>query len=798
MNDNVMEKAEIRNRIRQRKREMTKEEIENKSKAIYKQLQLQEAYLSAHMIYCYMSYNQEVDTRKLIEEALQQGKRVALPKVVKDKMKFYEITSLDDVASGYQGILEPVTNQLADGVPGIMLLPGLAFDRKMNRVGYGGGFYDNYLKQYGTCIDKKIALAYEFQVVSEILTEPFDEKVDMIITTEEIIQQQTLDTKKQIEFLPMKKKGMAASGETLFSVAQKVHVPLSGSCGGNGVCGKCKVKIIQGIPSKPTKEEKEILSEKELEAGVRLACKVIPQSDLCVQIFSHKEESNRKKELFHLPLDFKPQISIQKVFCKKDRNWSKDANSILERIREEAGKENIAVDSRNLADISFILHASSEMTITFDKDRMIAVEAQDTRKQMYGVIFDLGTTTIVAMLWDFRNMALVDSMAMTNAQSQYGADVISRIQYSMKENNAQKMHQLLLNQCNEMILKLSEKHEISKEFIYKVVVAGNTTMNHLFLGVSTATLAKAPSCPVFLEQQKVIAKDIGMDISSYGEITVLSNIGGHVGGDITADMITVDFLKNQELSIMIDIGTNGEIVVVDQGKAIACSTAAGPAFEGGGLKCGMRADIGAIEAVALRENSIQLKVIGEIEPIGICGSGIIDLIAELLEIGLVDSTGRILEKQEAKENKIAPYYIERLEQTSRCMQFVVYEAKENKIVITQEDIRQIQLSKAAIKAGVMAALHYFGKKELEISQLFVAGAFGSYIKTKSAIRMGLLPKIEEVKIKSIGNSAAIGASMALLSEEILLESDALAHKVLQLELSKDTYFQKKYIEEMMF
>lgn len=547
----------------------------------------------------------------------------------------------------------------------------------------------------------------------------------------------------KITFLPSNIEYEAVKGESLLEAASKAGIVINGSCNSRGRCGKCKVKVSIGKVSNLDESELNILSQKEIKQGMRLSCRTFPLGDVRVFVSNGEGEDKRKSKLVYMPKDFK-----------------------------------------------------------------------STYSSTYGVAFDIGTTSVVAMLWDREQARLVDAIGTINPQSLYGADVISRITYSLEDDkNLKKLNKAIIKCCNQLIKKLCKKHTIDHHIVEEAVVVGNTTMSQLFLGITLEGLAKTPFQMGFNGAKEVIAKEIGLDIKPKGVVHLLPNIAGHVGSDITAGIIATDLKNKTGLNLMIDVGTNGEMVLADEGKLYTCSTAAGPAFEGAGVKDGMRAASGAIEEVVIKDNQVMITVIDNKKPVGICGSGIIDVIAQLLEVGIIDKTGRLLDKESAWKQGISTELIDRIQEKEEGFSFLIY-ADHNvsngvnsiieTIVITQSDIRQIQLAKGAIYAGILMLLKESNKKVEDLDCIMIAGAFGNYIKPESALRIGLLPEASRTKkealdkIKSLGNTAGVGASMALLSTKERAIAIEIAEKVTSVDLASCDDFKREYIESMNF
>lgn len=401
----------------------------------------------------------------------------------------------------------------------------------------------------------------------------------------------------------------------------------------------------------------------------------------------------------------------------------------------------------------------------------------DSRNNIYGIAYDIGTTTVAGMLWNLSTGDLVDVDTMTNFQSLYGADVISRIAYSMlEENGLARLQNIIIACLNEIVANMCERNSIRPQDICDATIVGNTTMSHLVWGVSPASLSRTPFVPVFTAAQDTSAHDLGINICENANVHLLPNIAGHVGSDITAIILASGISEMKGCHIAIDIGTNGEVVAIKDGRMACCSTAAGPAFEGASITHGMRAADGAIEKVVISDEGVSIQTVGNAPAIGICGSGLIDAVAQLLDAGIVDESGRML-----TDNG----------------NFILSEG-DKPVKITQNDIREVQLAKGAILAGIQTLMKSLNMDIEDIDSIMLAGAFGNYIDIHSALRIGLLPQVDEDIVKLIGNAAGNGSSMALLSSKARSQANEIAVQVEHIDLSCNQEFQNYFIKAMSF
>ncbi|WP_303866200.1 ASKHA domain-containing protein [Acetobacterium wieringae] len=604
----------------------------------------------------------------------------------------------------------------------------------------------------------------------------------------------------RILFHPGEKSIDVPPNITLLEAAAAAGVLIDGSCNGSGTCGKCKVRVVQGKTEGLDTAEKKILTVEEVEVGFRLACKTLVKTDMVVDVPLIHGGTGRKKDLTQLPVGFKSDIRLLKRHVKVRKATMKYQKNDLKRLEESLDVEKLTIDSRLLPQLHPMLQEKKgEVTAVLRNDLLIALEAGNTEEHHYGLAFDIGTTTVVALLWNLNTGELLDVEARTNPQSNFGADVITRIQFTKEgEGNLLFMQKKIIQCFNEMIQAFSIKNEITAETIYDVTVVGNTTMSHLFQGVDPESLARTPFAPVYCQGVNGLAKDYGLGINPLANVYVLPNIAGHVGSDIVAGMLATDIKKLKGITLAIDIGTNGEVSFIHDGKILVCSTAAGPAFEGASIHHGIRAAEGAIERVKIKDGKIILKIIDGDKPVGICGSGLIDAVAELLNVNIITKNGRIITTEEAIEAGIEKELCDRLIKSDLGMAFVLYQSNGRTILINQSDIREVQLAKAAMLAGMCTLVKHNGFSMDDVDRILIAGAFGNYIDKQSALRIGLLPDIGIDKIYSVGNAAGSGASMALLSMQSRKEAELLASSATHIELSMNPDFQDEYLMAMRF
>lgn len=602
---------------------------------------------------------------------------------------------------------------------------------------------------------------------------------------------------------PLNQVVEAENGKTLLEVLREKGIDLESTCGGRGTCGKCRVRLLEGKRQPYTAAEEKHLSAAEKNRGVVLACQYIIESDIKIYVPVLKPELSRKTKTRIKQLELegeiqKEYIELPKPSIKDNRS---DEKRLLETLQQKTGK----IFSLPLPILDFLpsllRQHDFKITAILDEEKVINIEGGNTTTEKYGIAFDIGTTTVAGNLIDLKEGGIIAATSATNRQNVYGADVISRIQYTIDEiDGLQKLQEKVIDVANEITEELALRSGISSSNIYQVTVVGNTTMSHLFLGLDPKNLAPAPFVPVFQSLLHIPAKELGLEVNSLAEVLVLPNIAGYVGSDTVGVMLATNIDELSGNTLALDIGTNGEIVLAKNGELWTCSTAAGPAFEGAEITCGMRAAEGAIEKVSIEKDDLKVVVIGETKPVGICGSGLIDAVATFLEIGVINRQGRIMPPSDL-EGKVSPKIISRLRQGQIGWEILLNDAQkdQNEVVLTQKDVRELQLAKGAMRAGIEVLLREAGLSATELTQVFLAGAFGTYIDKKSTQMIGLLPKeVDIAKVKSIGNAAGDGSILALTSLKKRKKAEKLAQKVKHIELSGHKYFSELFMEAILF
>ncbi|MGD2073142.1 MAG: ASKHA domain-containing protein [Candidatus Thorarchaeota archaeon] len=585
-----------------------------------------------------------------------------------------------------------------------------------------------------------------------------------------------------ITFQPSGKRITMKKGCTILEAAHSLGIPIRAECGGKGLCGKCKVQI-KKVPSTDQElvDEDEIqsafLSESELNQGYRLACKVTIDDDVTVYI---PDDSLLKKQRILIEGVSRKIILdpyIKKIFLKLPEPSLEDNRSDMERIRDSLEYNIARVSLETLQKVPLTLRESNyEVTLVLLGDELVECERGDTTDRCFGVAFDIGTTTVVGYLVDLNSGEEHAVCARMNPQIRFGDDVISRINFGQNEENLQKLSESLKTCLVDIINELCTRSQIRSEEIYEISIAGNSCMHHLFLGISPRSLAVSPYIPV-------VKESLYLPSTIYGKkMYILPVIAGFVGADTVADLIAYPLGKKPKL--LIDIGTNCEVILGNEDKILACSTAAGPAFEGAHIKHGMRAAPGAIEEISIDEE-ITLTTIDDDPPQGIAGSGLISITAEMLKNGIISTAGRLLTDHE---------FSSRITVVENTKEFMLSDT----ISLTQKDLREVQLAKSAIFAAQRILLKTYGINQEELEEIVLAGAFGNYIPLLSAKIIGLILDIPLEKIKSIGNAAGTGATLCLLSKKERKRARSLSEDIHYVELSTRKDFQEEFINAMFF
>ncbi len=597
--------------------------------------------------------------------------------------------------------------------------------------------------------------------------------------------------KVEVTFRPHDRTTRVPEGTTLFNAAHWIGLPIESTCGGRGTCGKCRVQVLAGEVG-VTPADRRHLSEEELAAGWRLACESVLEGD--VECFVPALMRVPKAATMGLSRFVLLEPNVHKLHLALEPPSLEDARSDVERVRAalEAEGYGVRVALPVLRHLPIALRAAGfDVTAVLCGEHLVAVEPGDTTGVSYGVAVDVGTTTVVATLMDLTTGAAAAVASNLNQQAPFGADVISRIARTrMEETAAAELQRSVIETINGLLDEVYAQAGVGPERVYEMVVAGNATMLHLLLGVDAHPISVAPFVPAFREPLDLAAAELGIRIHPEGRIQLLPSIGAYVGADIVAGIQATGLTRDPELRLFVDVGTNGEIVLGNADRVLATASPAGPAFEGGHVRAGMRAAEGAIEGVSLTEGEVRLQVIGDAEPRGICGSGLIDAVAQLRLVGLLDASGRLVAPEQVPDHPLA----DRIVEIEGMRAFLLAPG----VPLTQRDIRELQSAKGAIATGINAVMELMGVTAADLHQVLLAGSFGTYINPASARVIGLVPPVPVERIVAVGNAAGEGAKMALVSFREREMAFDLLRRVEYVELSGQEGFNEAFLTAVRF
>jgi uncharacterized 2Fe-2S/4Fe-4S cluster protein (DUF4445 family) len=589
--------------------------------------------------------------------------------------------------------------------------------------------------------------------------------------------------------------------KVLLDLLRENKIDIPAPCGGKSRCGKCTVQVVGGHVSDMTEHEKNILGKERTDAGYRLSCMTKVLGDCRVIVPDFSSQAAIMTDLSGIT--FTGNGIVNKLTIELNKPNVHDQVSDLERISQKCSIKLFENNPVFLNKLPKLLRQQDfKPKAVFIEGMLADIPDSNRKNDCFGIAVDIGTTTVAVYLYDFVSKAPLDQMSFLNPQKAFGADVISRIDSCIQsEENLIRQKNLITDGINRSIETLCNKNGLEKEDIYTVSVAGNTTMMHLFMGISPVNIAFSPFIPVTTAMHRLKPADVGIAINPNGLVYALPCISGYVGADTVSAVYAVGMHKKDKVSLLCDIGTNGEIVLGNRDGLYSCSTAAGPAFEGANIKCGIGGVNGAIDKVKINETVEYTVIGGNKKPIGICGSGVVDVIAEMLDKGIIDYTGRIVDKEEL-DDSVSDDIKNRIITYNGDNAFLVETASKTgtseDIIITQKDVRELQNAKAAIAAGISILTKESGYSYDDIDVFYLAGGFGNYLKIASACKIGLIPKELEGKIKEAGNAAGAGALLFLSSEDSVKETSEIKNLTRYIELSTNPDFSNQYIDCMFF
>ena len=597
---------------------------------------------------------------------------------------------------------------------------------------------------------------------------------------------------------PTQRSVRVPPGVTVFDSASWNGIAIDSTCGGHGTCHKCKVRVEGSTPI--SRHDVKTFSREQLDNGWRLACLVQATRDLAVDVPPLTTRPKAATVGVGRQVILRP--AVQKRYVELTEPDLADQRPDIDRLLDAIDDLEPVPDLHVLRRLPSVLRAADfKVTAVVVDEALVDVEPGDTTDQRYAIAFDLGTTTVVATLLDVALGTPVAVASMLNKQQPFGGDVITRISATMMDPEAlPRLRRAATDTLSDLAAQVCAEGGVDPRQVYEVAIAGNATMTALVLGIDPEPLGVAPFVMSTSQPPTVPVAEVGLDLHPGARAFFFPALGAYVGGDIVAGMLATGMDRDKRTRLFIDVGTNCEIVVSDGDRIVATAAPAGPAFEGGAIRCGMRAADGAIEVIRLGDD-VELGVIGDVEPMGLCGSGLVDAVAELVKVGLLDATGRFLPEEQAVD--IAPKLADRLTMLGKERVFVLHRphpeaGPEDCVVLSQRDVRELQFAKAAISTGWSLLLEELGLEHRDVQQVLMAGSFGSYISPASAVRIGLVPQLPVLRIVSAGNVAGEGAKMALLSVRERAGAAALLEEVTYVELSDRTDFNDRFVDQLGF
>ena len=598
--------------------------------------------------------------------------------------------------------------------------------------------------------------------------------------------------KLTVEYVPSGTTTRVPAGTTLFHAAHWAGLPIDSTCGGRGTCGKCTVRLLAGA-TEPTAADHRHLAADEIAEGWRLSCQAEIAADARAEV--PRPMRTPKAATMGVGRFVRLEPNVRTVRVELDPPSIEDPRSHGRRLADallaDEGLE-VTVEPQALRSLARALgEGTNAVTATVVGDRVVDVTRDERASVRFGAAVDVGTTTVVATVVDLEAGAVVGVATVINGQAPFGADVIARIGAAMQDDeNVERLRAAVVGTVNAVIGEACSGAGVDPTTIAEVVAVGNATMLHLLFGVDPRSIALSPFVASFLEPLDLSAREAGLEVHPAARLAAFPSIGAYVGADIVADVLATGLARDPTMRLLIDVGTNGEIVVGNADRAVATAAPAGPAFEGGQILHGMRATEGAIEGVRLGDD-VALQVIGDVEPAGICGSGLIDAVAQLRLAGLLKENGLLLSDEEAVGHPLAARLVAR----DGVRAFALTDA----VVLTQLDVRELQSAKGAIATGIEVAMGELGLAAADLDEVLLAGSFGTYIDPANAVALGLVPPVPVDRVRAVGNTASEGAKMALLSfRERAVAFEQLPQQIEYVELSGAPDFNERFIRNLAF
>ncbi len=608
-----------------------------------------------------------------------------------------------------------------------------------------------------------------------------------------------------LTIVPENRELLVAPGTSILRAAHAAGIDITATCGGRGRCTSCRVKFVRGtVPPSTIMDELQLGSDLVRE-GYRLSCQCKVTEPIAVQIAPPLDErafqilgaDRRVQDVARVAIDSGIAKQVVKVSLPREEHHQ---TSDLEELLAAIGRTTEDVSPEVLRQLPASLREDKgEVTVTTFGRTVLAVEKGDTARMKFGLAVDIGTTSVVTTLLELESGEQLASVSSLNPQAVFGGDLMSRIAFAQfNPANLKKLQTRIIGLLNQHVEEVTRESGVLAKWIYKVVVVGNTCMHHILLGIDPSYVGLAPYAPVMRHPLVVPARELFLKVHPEARVCLLPIVAGFVGADAVAVALATRIYESPEVRIAVDIGTNGEVLVGSREHLWACSAPAGPALEGAQIKHGMRGALGAIDRVRIGED-VEIHTIGEAAPLGICGSGIIDVLAAMLDVGIIDHTGLV---QLEERGRLSLRLRDRVVTRGEERQFILVREGEAgasaEIVVTQDDIRQVQLAKGAIASGVAMLQHVAGIPDGQVAELMLAGGFGNYVSIQSALRIGLIPPLPAGKIRYVGNAASLGAQLCLVSEAERQRAERIARSIEHVSLAAHPDFQDIFVECMNF
>jgi uncharacterized 2Fe-2S/4Fe-4S cluster protein (DUF4445 family) len=599
---------------------------------------------------------------------------------------------------------------------------------------------------------------------------------------------------------------MVASGSAVLRAAQAQGIDVTATCGGRGRCTSCRVKIVEGVPPPGTINDQLQLGDELVREGYRLSCQLAVSEPLSVQIAPPLDE--RAFQILgvdrdavaraRVPMDAGVRKRLVRVELPQEEHHQTSDLEQLGLAAEIAPADVPLEVIRTLP--STLREAKGEVTVVTFQGRPLGVERGDTTAMAFGIAVDVGTTSVVTTLLELASGEVMASVSSLNPQATFGGDLMSRIAFAQwNPSNLRKLQSRIIGLLNQQIDELLERTGVLLQWVYKLTVVGNTCMHHVLLGIDPTYVGLSPYSAVLRHPLVLSARTLHLKVNPEARVCFLPIVAGFVGADAVGAALATRLDESPSMRAVVDIGTNGEVVMGTRERLIACSAPAGPALEGAQIRHGMRGAVGAIDRVWLEDGDLRFHVIGDGPAQGICGSGLIDAVAAALDAGLIDWTGLIqLERRDRFPPPLASRLAERGEERLLVLVPRGEAAGGGEIVLTQDDVRQLQLAKGAIGGGIRMLQHVLRVPDEALQDLMLAGGFGNYLSIPSAVRIGLIPPLAPGRIRYVGNAAALGAQLALVSEAERARAERLARSIEHLSLATHPDFQDLFVEAMNF